>query len=72
MCFASGENNGAFLYGSLFLMFVPVASLGGLAYWAYRRLKAIEHGGIHPDADAPAAAHNSSAPGVVLKISERR
>lgn len=76
MCFASGENNDAFLYGSLFLMFVPVTSLGGLAYWAYRRLKAIDDGVILPDVDAHAdgqnGAQNSSATGVLLKISERR
>jgi hypothetical protein len=72
MCFASGENNDAFLYGSIFLMVVPVASLGGLAYWAYRRLKAIDDGVISPDVDGQNAAQKSNATGVLLKISERR
>jgi phosphate/sulfate permease len=72
MCFSTGENDGAFLYGSLFLMAVPVLSLGGLGYWAYRRLKAIDEGAIRPDADATDEAQDSGASAVVLQISQRR
>ena len=43
MCFDGGNSNqSAFLYGSLFLMIVPVTALGGLGYWAYRRMRAAE------------------------------
>ena len=43
MCFDGGNSNqSAFLYGSLFLMIVPVTVLGGLGYWAYRRIRAAE------------------------------
>lgn len=42
MCF-SGNNQDAFLYGSLFLMIVPVTAIGGLLYWAYRRTRAMEN-----------------------------
>jgi hypothetical protein len=44
MCFSgNGQNADAFLYGSLFLMVVPVVSIGSLLYWAYRRTKALEN-----------------------------
>jgi phosphate/sulfate permease len=73
MCFSTGENDGAFIYGSIFLMVVPVLSLGGLGYWAYRRLKAIDDGVIRHDADAPdESAQNNSGNAVVLQISQRR
>jgi hypothetical protein len=72
MCFVGGENNDAFLVGSIFLMVVPVLSLGGLGYWAYRRLKAIDDGEVRPDADGTDKAPNSSSGGVVLQISPRR
>jgi hypothetical protein len=43
MCFSgNGTNQSAFLYGSLFLMIVPVTAIGSLLYWAYRRTKALE------------------------------
>jgi hypothetical protein len=43
MCFDGGNSNqSAFLYGSLFLMIVPVTVIGGLMYWAYRRIRAAE------------------------------
>jgi uncharacterized membrane protein YebE (DUF533 family) len=43
MCFDGGNSNkDAFLWGSLFLMIVPVTAIGGLAYWAYRRMRASE------------------------------
>jgi len=69
MCFSTGENDGAFLYGSIFLMVVPVMSLGGLGYWAYRRLKAIDDGVLRPDADS---AEETAQDAVVLQISQRR
>jgi hypothetical protein len=44
MCFGgNNQNQEAFLYGSLFLMIVPVVSIGSLLYWAYRRTKALEN-----------------------------
>jgi phosphate/sulfate permease len=80
MCFSTGENDGAFIYGSIFLMVVPVLSLGGLGYWAYRRLKAIDDGVNRHDrhdrhsvdaSEAPQdARENGSA--VVLQISQPR
>jgi hypothetical protein len=73
MCFAGGEENkDAFLYGSIFLMIVPVTSLGGLAYWAYRRLKAIDDGVMAPDTDAAEVPRNDGEDGVVLHMSTRR
>jgi hypothetical protein len=43
MCFnGNNMNQSAFLYGSLFLMIVPVVAIGSLLYWAYRRSKALE------------------------------
>lgn len=73
MCFAGGEQNqDAFLFGSIFLMVVPVLSLGGLGFWAYRRLKAIDDGEIRPDADGPDAPQANSGSGVVLHIAPRR
>jgi len=68
MCFNGKDSNSdAFLYGSLFLMFVPVSALGGLAYWAYRRIKAADSHSAASDAQSDA-----SQPGVVLRIAERR
>jgi len=75
MCFSTGENDGAFIYGSIFLMVVPVLSLGGLGYWAYRRLKAIDEGVVRPDADADSSAEapqNNGGNAVVLQMSQRR
>jgi hypothetical protein len=43
MCFTGNNSNqSAFLYGSLFLMAVPVIAIGSLVYWAYRRIRAAE------------------------------
>jgi hypothetical protein len=43
MCFnGTGTNQMAFVYGSLFLMFVPVTAIGTLLYLAYKRTKALE------------------------------
>jgi hypothetical protein len=73
MCFAGGqENQDAFLYGSIFLMVVPTLSLGGLAYWVYRRLKAVDDGEIRPDDEAPGAPQNNGGSAVVLHIAPRR
>lgn len=68
MCFAGGDQNqDAFLYGSLFLMIVPVLSMGGLGYWAYRRLTASDAGEAVPSdamgnamGDATGESGNSS------------
>ena len=54
MCFG-GNNESAFLYGSLFLMVVPVTAIGSLLYWAYRRTRAIENDPL-PRPPAPRAA----------------
>jgi hypothetical protein len=44
-----------------------------LAYWAYRRLKAIDDGLIVPDADAAAEIpQDAGGNAVVLRISTRR
>lgn len=67
MCFSSGENDDAFLYGSLFMMIVPVLTLGSLGYWAYRRLKAADERTIRPDDVA-----DDGADAVVLPISSHR
>ena len=73
MCFAGGDQNqDAFLFGSIFLMVTPVLSLGGLGFWAYRRIKAIDGGIIRSDADAPVLPQNSSGDGVVLPMAPRR
>jgi hypothetical protein len=49
MCFSgNGTNQSAFLYGSLFLMIVPVTAIGSLLYWAYRRSKALESPPVVP------------------------
>ena len=51
MCFSgNGTNQSAFLYGSLFLMFVPVTAIGSLVYWAYKRSKALESLPVPPPA----------------------
>jgi hypothetical protein len=76
MCFAGGnENNDAFLVGSIFLMVVPVLTLGSLGYWAYRRLKASDDGVIRPS-DEPretaTPAQNAGGNAVVLHLSQRR
>jgi hypothetical protein len=73
MCFAGGEQNqDAFLYGSIFLMITPVLALGGLGYWAYRRITAIDGGIVRPDADATVSPQNSGGNAVVLPIAPRR
>jgi hypothetical protein len=86
MCFAGGQQNqDAFLYGSLFLMVVPTATLGGLGYWVYRRLKAIDDGLVQPESDEaaldqqphqPQQAHQpqpqSSGTAVVLQMPSRQ
>ena len=78
MCFAGGnENQDAFLYGSLFLMIVPSATLGGLGYWVYRRLKAIDEGVVPLDFDdageeLPPQQPQSSGKAVVLQLPPTR
>jgi hypothetical protein len=70
MCFGgNNQNQDAFLYGSLFLMIVPVVSIGSLLYWAYRRTRALEEKekGPPPPAKAP---HVST--GIPLRVVGRR
>jgi hypothetical protein len=70
MCFSgNGQNQDAFLYGSLFLMVVPTTALGGLGYWAYRRIKAAEAA-----YEPPPRPQNTGEAGeaVVLHVVERR
>jgi hypothetical protein len=70
MCFNGDSQNGdAFLYGSLFLMFVPTVCLGGLGYWAYKRIKAAETASEPPPNDAGAPP---PAGPVVLRVVERQ
>lgn len=53
MCFTGNNSNqDAFLWGSLFLMIVPITAIGGLLYWAYRRIKASETEPAPPPPDA--------------------
>jgi hypothetical protein len=64
MCFSgNNQNQQAFLYGSLLLMFVPVTALGSLAYWAYRRVRAQD-----ATRDEPPAAELPSAQASVLRV----
>jgi len=60
MCF-TGNNEDAFLYGSLFLMIVPVSAIGGLLYWAYRRIKASEAASALPEEPPPAVTGRPAA-----------
>ena len=54
MCFNGNDSNqGAFLWGSLFLMFVPTVAIGSLLWWAYRRARAFED--APPPPPSPAA-----------------
>jgi hypothetical protein len=54
MCF-SGNNSGAYVYGSLFMMFMPVLSIGSLIYWGYRRVRAQDEAANPPvPVDLPA------------------
>jgi hypothetical protein len=56
MCFnGNGNNQSAFLYGSLFLMIVPVTAIGSLLYWAYKRYKAADLPLVPPA--VPTASH---------------
>jgi hypothetical protein len=56
MCFDGGNSNqSAFLWGSVFLMIVPVTAIGSLLYWAYRRSRALEQPPPAPPTPAPDA-----------------
>jgi hypothetical protein len=69
MCFGgNNQNQEAFLYGSLFLMIVPVVSIGSLLYWAYRRTKALENAQLPPP--VPSSPH--VARGLPLRVVGRR
>jgi hypothetical protein len=60
MCFnGNNQNQSAYLWGSLFMMFVPTTFIGTLLYWAYRRTRALEEppappAPVAPDAPRPA------------------
>jgi hypothetical protein len=70
MCFNGSDGNAdAFLYGSLFLMFVPVTAIGSLVYWAYRRIKAQNES---PDVPPPASIPVAVADVRALRIVSRR
>jgi hypothetical protein len=59
MCFnGNNQNQSAYLWGSLFMMFVPTAVIGSLLYWAYRRTRALEQPPV-PPAPAPDAARSA-------------
>jgi hypothetical protein len=69
MCFnGNNMNQAAFLYGSLFLMIVPVTAIGSLLYWAYRRSKALETQAPPPP---PAALPGEPPPRPALQIVRR-
>ncbi len=64
MCFnGNNTNQSAFLYGSLFLMIVPVIAIGSLLYWAYRRSKSLE-----APPDSPPAASGESEPAALRLV----
>jgi hypothetical protein len=69
MCFnGNNMNQAAFLYGSLFLMIVPVVAIGSLLYWAYRRSNALETQEPPP---APLAHSGESQPRPALHVVRR-
>lgn len=74
MCFnGTGQNQQAFVYGSLLLMFVPTTALGGLAYWAYRRIKAQEETRDQPSAaEVPTVQPPIPASTTALHVVPRR
>jgi hypothetical protein len=77
MCFNGNDQNAdAFVYGSLFLMFVPTAALGSLGYWAYRRIAAADRASMplpRGDDDGPGGDGFGPKGGpVVLRVVERR
>lgn len=70
MCFTGDNSNqDAFLYGSLLLMFVPVTAIGGLLYWAYRRIQAHERPPEPPAAPDVSDAQQGSP---VLRVVPRQ
>jgi len=78
MCFNGDSQNGdAFLYGSLFLMFVPTVAIGGLGYWAYRRIIAADSASMPMPRDGGDGGTGGDVSGpkggpVVLRVVERR
>jgi hypothetical protein len=75
MCFSgNGVNQSAFLYGSLFLMFLPVTAIGSLIYWGYRRYHAWEnvpHRPPEPQAPEASQAPHVAAPRPLQAVSRR-
>lgn len=71
MCFNGNQNNQtAFLYGSLFLMIMPVSAIGSLVYWAWKRYKALELASA-PPSRATAVASDDPAPQAALRLIRR-
>jgi hypothetical protein len=68
MCFNGNQNNQtAFLYGSLFLMIMPVTAIGSLLYWAWKRSKALEM----PPPPPPAIQTRPGEPQPALRLIRR-
>ena len=77
MCFDGNNTNAdAFLYGSFLLMGVPVVAIGGLAYWAYRRITTTDRAdSAHLDTGTDqrsTGTESSQVGGVVVPLAERR
>lgn len=70
MCFNGADSNSqAFVYGSLFLMIVPVTAIGSLAYWAFRRIQAAENASPgDQELEEALAETQPPAGGVVLQM----
>jgi hypothetical protein len=69
MCFSVDKNTSAYVYGSLFLMIVPVSAIGSLVYLAYRRIRAHEEAENPRAALVPEAPHVAATPG--LRVIDR-
>lgn len=65
-CFSGGStNNRAFLWGSLFMMAVPVFALGTLLYLAYKRIRTVDErnaAGLPPRAEVVPIADAAADP----------
>jgi hypothetical protein len=82
MCFnGDGTNTNAYVFGSLFMMFVPVTAIGSLVYWMHRRIKAqdardardLHDNHAHPAGhDALAAQPSRASDLTALRIVSRR
>lgn len=65
-CFSGGNaNDRAFLWGSLFMMAVPVLALGTLFYLAYKRIRTVDErnaAGLPPRTEPAPIADGASDP----------